>query len=161
MFRHIISFLKRYTKQTSREFKIRLYGVKSITQSFLKLPPLLYKCGGKAKRCLARFLVNSEEWIVKSCGSFYFLIHQFASWGSLTVWQFGSFWDMPAALKHFLCLRRLNTKKTETRRHGDGVDKNVPPRNLICKKWQARCWNEEWRTCIKSHAKFAKFAKFL
>ena len=25
-------------------------------------------------------------------------------------------------------------KKTEARRHGDGVDKNVPPRNLICKR---------------------------
>ena len=38
------------TSRTSREFKIRLYGIKSITQSFLKLPPHFYKCGGKAKR---------------------------------------------------------------------------------------------------------------
>ena len=35
------------TLRTLREFKISLYGVKSIIQSFLKLPPLLYKCGGK------------------------------------------------------------------------------------------------------------------
>ena len=66
---------------------------------------------------------------MKSYGSFYFLIHQFASRGSFTVSEFYSFIGMPAALKHFLCLRRLNTKKTEARRHGDGV-KNIPPRNL-------------------------------
>jgi hypothetical protein len=45
---------------------------------------------------------------MKSYGSFYFSIHQFASWGSFTVWQFDSFNSMPAALKRFLCLRRLN-----------------------------------------------------
>ena len=42
------------TLRTLREFKISLYGVKSIIQSFLKLPPLFYKCGGKvgSMRCV-------------------------------------------------------------------------------------------------------------
>jgi hypothetical protein len=37
---------------------------------------------------------------MKSCGSFYFLNFQFASDGSFTVCEFGSFFGMPAALKH-------------------------------------------------------------
>jgi hypothetical protein len=38
---------------------------------------------------------------MKSYGSFYFYIHQFASWGCFTVCEFDSFNGMPAALKHF------------------------------------------------------------
>ena len=53
-----------HISRTLREFKIRLYGVKSITQSFLKLPPHLYKCGGKVgnmRLTVAEFYVAQEH----------------------------------------------------------------------------------------------------